>query len=538
MSTALIYEEINRINFLMNYDSSKLITEQQSYDTHHITLLEAPPAKPGTNPPAKLTPQQIQSAKQKIQQQATKSANSIFQELMKAFDMDGDRVLTDYDGTNEGLAVAAIKKIKNKETLDALNKRIAATKQYKNLKSWLNAEMSDFDSEYGQIWSKLEKMGYAGANYNILLKVAGYTPVGMLVKGADKAIDTLRGMSMEDIMEGFRSLLSGIGGTVATTILAVTGPIGAGINALLYAILTVWDVILLKKGSPKFSWFNFILDIFSTVLAGFGVSKAFKPAEEVLKQERTLEGFVKTLSDKFPTLAEWTKKIAGFLGTAVSKISGFVAQGIEWVVGKLPFLSKLLEPLKNMASTAVEYGKMIAQKFAASNVVQKVAQVGGQALSYLKNFGTLALDKVMVALESKLGAKLAEKFDQKIFDKIKNYSMSTAKGYSVGQIRPMFCKVENSADCKTFDTALHTAESLGVLVTIGKEGREALDKGVESLKNKDAKGYVETGKKGTEFVEKGAEFFSDSENVAALKRSQNVGKSVVSGAKRAAVARS
>ena len=263
MSTALLYEEINRINFLMNYDSSKLITEQQSYDTHHITLLEAPPAKPGTNPPAKLTPQQIQSAKQKIQQQATKSANSIFQELMKAFDMDGDRVLTDYDGTNEGLAVAAIKKIKNKETLDALNKRIAATKQYKNLKSWLNAEMSDFDSEYGQIWSKLEKMGYAGANYNMLLKVAGYTPVGMLVKGADKAIDKLRGMSMEDIMEGFRSLLSGIGGTVATTILAVTGPIGAGVNVLLYAILTVWDVMLLKKGSPKFSWFNFILDVFS-----------------------------------------------------------------------------------------------------------------------------------------------------------------------------------------------------------------------------------------------------------------------------------
>ena len=116
--------------------------------------------------------------------------------------------------------------------------------------------------------------------------------------------------------------------------------------------------------------------------------------------------------------------------------------------------------------------------------------------------------------------------------------MSTAKGYSVGQIRPMFCKVENSVDCKTFDNALHAAESLGVLVTIGKEGKEALDKGVESFKNKDARGYLETGKKGTEFVEKGTEFFSDSENVSALKASQNVGKSVVSGAKRSAVARS
>ncbi len=163
------------------------------------------------------------------------------------------------------------------------------TKQYKNLKSWLNAEMSDFDSEYGQIWAKLQKMGYDGANYNILLKVAGYTPVGTLIKGADKAIDALRGMSFEDIMEGFRKILSGIGGTIATTILAVTGPIGAGINVLLYGVLSAFDVYQLNKGSKKFSWFNLILDLFSTVLAGFGVSKAMKPAEEVLKKERTIE---------------------------------------------------------------------------------------------------------------------------------------------------------------------------------------------------------------------------------------------------------
>ncbi len=158
MANNILNEEVNRINFLMNYDSSKLVTEQKSYNTNYINILEAPTPKPGANQPAKLTPQQIQASKQKIQQQATKTANSIFQELMKALDMDGDRVLTDYDGTNEGLALAAIKKIKNKETLEALNKRIAMTKQYKNLKSWLNAEMSDFDSEYGQIWAKLQKL--------------------------------------------------------------------------------------------------------------------------------------------------------------------------------------------------------------------------------------------------------------------------------------------------------------------------------------------------------------------------------------------
>ena len=519
MANNILNEEVNRINFLMNYDSSKLVTEQKSYNTNYINILEAPTPKPGANQPAKLTPQQIQASKQKIQQQATKTANSIFQELMKALDMDGDRVLTDYDGTNEGLALAAIKKIKNKETLEALNKRIAMTKQYKNLKSWLNAEMSDFDSEYGQIWAKLQKMGYDGANYNILLKVAGYTPVGTLIKGADKAIDALRGMSFEDIMEGFRKILSGIGGTIATTILAVTGPIGAGINVLLYGVLSAFDVYQLNKGSKKFSWFNLILDLFSTVLAGFGVSKAMKPAEEVLKKERTIEGFVKTLADKFPKLAEWTTKIATTFGNAVSKVSSFVGQGIEWLVGKLPFLSKILEPLKGFANSAVEYGKTIAQKFAGS-IPTNVKYVASVGMDYLKSFGTLALDKVMMALESKLGAKLAGKFDTKILDKIKNYAVGKAKGFSVAQTRPMFCKVPNSSECKTFDSVLTTAESLGLLVSIGKEGKEALKQG---LKSKDVAGYTELGKKGTETIEKGVEFFSDKNNQQNLRGVKAVG---------------
>jgi len=536
MTTNILYEEVNRINFLMNYDSSKLVTEQKSYDTHYVTLIEQTkpqPVKPGAKPQGNLTPQQIQAAKQKIQQQATKSANSIFQELMKAFDMDGDRVLTDSDGTNEGLAIAAIKKIKNKETLDALNKRIGVTKQYKDLKSWLNAEMSDFDSEYGQIWAKLEKMGYAGANRSILLQVAGTTGVGQLIKGADKAIDALRGMSFEDIMEGFRSLISGIGGTIATTILAVTGPIGAGVNVLLYAILSVWDVTLLKNSSPKFSWFNLILDLFSTVLAGFGVSKAFKPAEEVLKRERTIEGFVRTLSDKFPTLWKWTAKIATFFGQAVSKVSGLVSKGINWVVSKLPFLAKLLNPIKNMANTAVEYGKMIAQKFAGSQVVQKTAQLATSGLGYLKSFGNVALDKVMVALESKLGSKLAGKFDTKIFDKIKGYALGNAKGYSVGQIRPQFCKVATSSECKQFDAILHTAESVNLLASIGMEGRNLTVKGLESIKGKDAQGYVDVGKKGTEAFEKGYEYFAD--NAEQInKDSKTLGKAVKSGGAQAA----
>ena len=207
MNSTLLFEDINRIKFLIGNESSKVFSEQIGYNTNSNIISEQNPPAPAPKPvqpkvvPAKqpvqnLTPQQIQVAKQKIQQVSTKAANSIFQELMKAFDMDGDRVLTDNDGTNEKSAIAAIQKIKNRETLDALNKRIAVTKQYKDLKSWLNAEMSDFDAEYGQIWAKLEKMGYAGANRNALLQYAGTTGVGQLVKSGDKKNDKLRGMSL------------------------------------------------------------------------------------------------------------------------------------------------------------------------------------------------------------------------------------------------------------------------------------------------------------------------------------------------------
>ncbi len=217
----------------MGYDSPKVFSEQIQYNIDQSIISEQTPQKPQPKQPAQnLTPQQIQVAKQKIQQVSTKAANSIFQELMKAFDMDGDKVLTDSDGTNEKLAIAAIQKIRNRETLDALNKRIAMTKQYKDLKSWLNAEMSDFDSEYGQIWAKLEKMGYAGANRNVLLQYAGKTGVGQMVKAADKAIDQLRGMSFEDIMEGIREVVGGTVGTIGQIILGAIPGIGQGAVAL------------------------------------------------------------------------------------------------------------------------------------------------------------------------------------------------------------------------------------------------------------------------------------------------------------------
>lgn len=420
-------EEIERIRFISNYDPTKLVTEQKS-------------PTPAAKPQAKLTPQQIQAAKQKIQQQATKSANSIFQELMKAFDMDGDRVLTDYDGTNEGLAVAAIKKIKNKETLDALNKRIAATKQFKNLKSWINSEMSDFDSEYGQIWSKLEKMGYAGANYNILLKVAGYTPVGQLIKGADKAIDTLRGLTLDQIMEGFRSFLNGVGGVVVQALLTIFGgPLGAGINIFAWAALTIYDIYQASKG--KVNMWNIIIDIFSLITNGVA-ARSLKAAKLAGAEVQTAEGTMSALAKKFPKIYEYVKSFGQTLSSWGGKIVGMIENALKWLVSKLPFLKGPLNSLRSAITKISEFLLKIGKAIKSP--------IGSKATAKL---ATQGLNKIGVSnfIVSKVGQEGLKKFEKDVVKKVTDFLLKNAGNYADSALKSQVCKMGPSY-CAVYTT--------------------------------------------------------------------------------------
>jgi len=472
MTNNLLYEEINRINFLMNYDSSKLITEQKNYDTHRVILIED-----NKNPKNQLTPEQIKAAKLKIQQQADKSAREIFNDLMKAFDMDGDKDFRDWDGTNEAGAVAAIKKIKNKETLDALNKQIASWKQYKDLKSWINDEMSDFDSEYGQIWSKLEKMGYAGADRNILLKVAGYTPAGMLIKGADKAIDYLRKLSLKDIMEGLRSIVGGVAGTIATAVLAATGPIGGAINVAIFGVLTVWDIYQAATKDESFSFFNLVLDIISAVTAGVGVAKSLSPVKAAVAGEKTAEGFMKIVAEKFPKIAKWLGGIGKFLGNAGAKVASLFNQGMTFLIQKMPFLSKILNPLKSVVGKVGAWASSLAKAFGgttAGKVIQGAAKGIG---SVLQKVGKWTGGKLIQIMKSKAGAALFKEADSQIVDYIEKYIVKNANSATIDNIRPKFCKDPNSNYCKTFDvilTSINTAYEGSKITKKIKKSKKAI----------------------------------------------------------------
>ena len=444
--------------------------------------------------------------------------------------MDGDRVLNDYDGTNEKSAIAAIQKIRNRETLDALNKRIAMTKQYKDLKSWLNAEMSDFDGEYGQIWAKLEKMGYAGANRNVLLQYAGKTGVGQLVKSADKAIDQLRGMSLEDIMEGIRGIVGGVIGTVGQIIIGAIPGFGQGAVALLNGLLFGWDMYQKSVGSAKFSWFNAVSDFLSTVLSFIPGGKAttgeLAAAKPSLAGATDLPTFFVKLSQNFPTLAKMFKSISGKLATwGGAAISG-IRKGVSWLVSKLPFLKNLSSTiekalsgiggfLKNLASAAAGTTKQVATKV-ASTFAASVPTIY-KSTTYLAQFGKNTVKSLgrnlLAKLETKVGRKVIEELDKAAVDKIEQFLWSKGENLTVDQARPIVCKW-GSVYCTTFDivsNGIFVAKSgKDAIKTVGKatKNRKQLTK-LNALATKVKKGtqYAKTvtkaTKQGVKAVEKG-----------------------------------
>jgi hypothetical protein len=505
MKKSLIIEEVNRINYLMNFDINKSIEDQKEVQISEQTLFEQ-------TQPQQLTPEQIKTAKQKIQASANKTAYTIFGELLKAFDVDGDKDLKDNDGTNEGVALAAIKKIQNKETLDALNKYIASWKQYPNLKSWLNAEMSDFDSEYGNIWNNLEKMGYAGANRNVLLKVAGYTPVGMVVKGADKAIDSLRSLSLEQIMEGFRDIVNGIGGTVATLILTAI-PGGQAANMLIYGALTAWDFVQMDKG--KGSFFDAILDTFSLLLSGIGLQTSLKPLQgtkAVLGAEKTAVGFFGKMAQKFPKLSQFFNSIVGKIAGGAKWVIDGIKKGVNWLITKLSFLKNfgnmLLGSLNKITAFLDEIVNAI--KGTAGKVVTKTIPKTTTLLqkgtAYFTTYAKTNLGPIFQSIENVLGKDIMSKLNEKTVSWIKDKIFELGSNATTENVRPLICQAGKTY-CDTFDVIMNGVVATHSVKGTKKTGKETvkLAKGIKKAETgiEKAEKIIGATKAGTKTITKG-----------------------------------
>jgi hypothetical protein len=436
MNQRLVLEEINRVGYLMNYNIENSSNEQVSLTINEErvfnnivsegpTQVQQKPAPKQGQQQQKLTPEQIATAKAKIQQQADKQAYAIFGELMKAFDIDGDKDLKDNDGTNEKAAVAAIQKIKNKETLDSLNRYIGKWKQYPNLKTWLNAEMSDFDGEYGQIWAKLEKMGYAGANYSVLAKVAG---VAADVTGVRAAMDVGEGLvqlfkdpvaGFKQIIDSIRGFLGGTVGGVITTILDFTG-IGKVVTSIGWGLLLAGDVII-SVLENAIRWPEIILGfitIATTGAIGATVGKVLKPF-------MGKGGALGSLIQKLSTFS-WFKNLSSWISNGISKITGLVKSAITWLVSQGWWK-------KYMVNSTV--GKLISSAMGKINeyltsFTQSLAKVSGAGSKYSTSAVGQQLKQKAIA---KGGKDIKKKITTDLAKDLGNEATRTAVGAVGGE---------------------------------------------------------------------------------------------------------
>jgi hypothetical protein len=451
-------------------------------------------------------------------------AAQIFKDLAYAFDG---------AGTYEEEAVTAYKQITCKPILDAVNAKVAARgmQGIKNVGDWAKDEMSDYDyTQFRAIWAGLQKLGYTPPPVNKAMVAAGVigktaTPLGFLEslgEGAKKAYDKLMNLSTEDIMEGFREIVSGVAGTIGTLILALI-PGGNAVNILIYGVLVGWDIMQAKAKSAKFSLFNLILDIFSLILSGVGAAKALKPAEvakPVVGEIKTIPALFIALESKFPKIYKLLKGFIDTVGKGAAYVLDAMEKGIAWLVQKLPFLAKIGNSLRSGISSVSGYIKAIVEGAGGkvvSQVVQKTAAKIGQASAkllamgsaYLTRVGPQIGSKIITGLESKIGSEVAKELDKQALKKIEAYAFENGTA-TISQLRPGICKMGKSL-CDTFDIAMNA-------LIIGKEIKDVYKSGSKAIKSvadvktaettlKKVGATAETIKKGVETAEKGVKSY-------------------------------
>jgi len=287
-----------------------------------------------------------------MSQQAKQYALNIMALLRKAFDG---------VGTDEVLAKQTIFKIKDKQTLDFINSLIAKqiTPKYpkiKNLKDWINDEMSDIDrNSYKSLWDHLGKLGYKGYNKNDFLSATGK---GDVVGAIGAGFTWLKDKGLPWFMEKLRDALGSTAGAILQQLLDYTGVGAIGVSVL-WAVLTLFDVSQIASGVG--TWAKLIFSVLGLLTAG-ALAKA-------------VGGFLKplfksgggTLTSFFQKIAkqEWfIKYIApkvSWISGAVSGAASLLKQAGNWVVKKLGattiggYVTKAAEWISNIAQSIVKF---------------------------------------------------------------------------------------------------------------------------------------------------------------------------------------
>jgi predicted kinase len=349
---------------------------------------------------AKMTPEQkaaFLKSEADIKAKNDSAAYSVVNALKRAFDLNGDNVFDDYDGTNEDDAVKAIDLIVNKNILDKVNQIIGSQiKPYGDLRAWVNDEMSDFDpTQYRAIWKRLEGLGYSGANYNTFLAAAG-AGVDLVKKG----FTWLKEKGIPWFFEQMRDILMSTGGAILQTLLDYTGVGALGVTAA-WAALTLFDVSQIASGIG--SWGKLFFSVIGLCTAGALAKIIGKFLKPFFGAGGTIGSFFQKIA-KQSWFVKYVKPWVSKIGGALSWASGLIKQAGTWVVEKLGATT-----IGGMVTKAAAWMEQLFQGI--------VKWSGTGAASETKLASNLGIKKLTQDEISKEGKKLAKKA---VYDPLKD----------------------------------------------------------------------------------------------------------------------
>jgi hypothetical protein len=417
---------------------------------------------------AKMTPEQkaaFLKSEADIKAKNDSTAYSVVNALKKAFDLDGDNVFDDYDGTNEDGAVKAIDLIINKNILDKVNELIRSSiKPYRDLRGWLNAEMSDFDpTQYRAIWKRLEGLGYSGANYNDFLAAAGTGDIVGMVKSG---FTWLKEKGLPWFFEELRDILMSTGGAIIQTLLDYTGVGALGVTTA-WAVLTLFDVWQISSGVG--SWGKLFFSVIGLCTAGALAKIIGKFLKPFFGTGGTIGSFFQKIAEQ-SWFIKWVKPWISKIGSALSWAAGLIKQAGKWVVEKLGATT-----IGGMVTKAATWMEQLFQGMV------KWSGTGAAAETKLaSNLGIKKLTNYQIGKESK---KLVKKA---VYDPLKNkgkeYSANLTGyvggdkaqaavelGYGVGDYKKILTKdlkgaVKSGNIAKTADKGYKAYDEFGNLI--------------------------------------------------------------------------
>ena len=443
-----------------------------------------------------------------IGKEEEKTANTVFSLLTKSFDQDSDGIWNDYDGTDENGAVAAMNKISSRGILDKVNAKIKAKGYYKDITSWVEAEMSDIDpTQLDAIRTRLSKLGYRVPEKNNALRAVGKTK-----EAVNAAWDWAKTGVIGKFFNGLRDTLNTNWAIAAQLFLDALGPetLGAAfaVPMFFWSLVNTWNQFNVLMGTPE--WENLIFDSLNLVSAG-AMTKVLKPFKGwITKAVNAVGGtissifgwLVKQVPKLFEVLSKWFPSIV----SAVSKLSGWITKAAGWISNTLKkfigqsMATKLTSATKSVTTWITDMVNKLGQWIkgkVTKQVADDVAEMGA------KSAGQKLFQKGLIFLKKKTGWKwlyskwvdkglragMPEIIDNYILNNLKNIKDELKCGYvekQFGQVAGDFCRFAEIAQTpgnvrKDLVQGFKTMSS-GEINDL-KSGFEKISSGIETAKN-------------------------------------------------------